>query len=458
MTDTRTLPMDMDAEKAGLSCMLQRNSCIPEFMAIAPPISYFFPPHQLLAQIIADLIELHPEGGIDFITISGHVQKFPDLVKELGPYGIRDLAALEAIPEHAMRYAEVIRDRWLRRQAADAAHRAFLAAHNLDHEVGEIISTVCNELEAVQADTVGEVATTLHDGLTRAMVDLSDRRSRGTPVGVQTGIAEFDNASGGVGPGDVAVCAGRPSMGKTSLTLSVTDHMGRHADGAVVFFSLEQSDGELCNRILANAAGVDGLRIKKGDVTDAELERLSEATEARRDVKVFVDFKPDRSVSEMKAIVRSIKRQTPVSVVAIDYLQLIRSENPKLIREQQVSEIMKGLKNLARNEKVAVILLSQLNRGLETRPDKTPKLSDLRESGSIEQDADMVLFLHRPEVYNPTDRPGETDLILAKNRNGPKKTIRLRWEPEFMRFSPAQEVAEDVAWNGFRDAANYGAG
>jgi replicative DNA helicase len=235
-------------------------------------------------------------------------------------------------------------------------------------------------------------------------------------------------------------------MGKTALVCNFALSVAASKHG-VLLFSLEQSSLELAERFLAIHAKINGHKLRQGDLDEVEQHGLMEAANDLREFPLFIDDTAGRTVSQIAAVSRRMKRHPGVSLVIIDYLQLVESDDRNLPREQQISTITRRLKFLAKDLSVPVIALAQLNRGVEQREDKRPRLADLRESGAIEQDADIVMFLHRPEAYDPEDRPGEADLIVAKNRNGPIGNVPLTWLKEQLRFADRSplEVPEGVA-------------
>ena len=274
------------------------------------------------------------------------------------------------------------------------------------------------------------------------------------PAGTITiGLAEVQALTGGLEPGTVSVLAARPSMGKTALLLHVAEHAGESGN-KVAFFSLEMSDDELAQRLICSRAQVNLMKAKAGNLSLIERERVQTAAEKLRLLPIQVDDSADQDLQAIRSKSRRIARRGGLGLIAIDYLQLIRPRDLRDQRERQISEISRGLKRLAKELHVPVLVASQLNRLAETRKDHRPQLSDLRESGAIEQDADNVLLLHRPEFYDHHDRPGEADLIIAKQRNGPRTTIPLRFTETFTRFDDIGATWAPAQTNGHVDGNN----
>ena len=259
----------------------------------------------------------------------------------------------------------------------------------------------------------------------------------------------------GFQPTELIILAARPSMGKTALVCNWANGITQSNENkAVLIFSLEQSHLELAERLLCIEAQVNGHKVRSGNIDDAEQHRLMLAASELEKAPMFIDDKPGRTISQIGAVSRRLKRMQvnsggDLGVIIIDYLQLIEPEDKKQPREQQIAYISRRLKFLAKELSVPVIALAQLNRGVELREDKRPRLADLRESGAIEQDADVIAFLHRPDQYDPEDRPGEAELIIAKNRSGPTNIVPLTWRAEFMRF---EDYASEAHLNNDADS------
>ncbi|MCA9066291.1 MAG: DnaB-like helicase C-terminal domain-containing protein, partial [Planctomycetaceae bacterium] len=229
----------------------------------------------------------------------------------------------------------------------------------------------------------------------------------------------------------------------TAFVCNVADAIARNSSLGVLLFSLEQSTLELAERFLAISSRVNGHDLRAGNLSEEQHDRLVRASDELSRLPLFIDDKPGRTMTEVAAVSRRLHRRSPLGVIIIDYLQLIEPEDKHTPREQQIAQISRRLKFLAKELRVPVIALSQLNRGVELREDKRPRLADLRESGAIEQDADMVMFLHRPDAYDPEDRPGEAEIVVAKHRSGPTGIVRLTWRKEYMRFENYSPMTDD---------------
>ena len=259
-------------------------------------------------------------------------------------------------------------------------------------------------------------------------------QQEGTVTGIPTGFIDLDYRTAGLQPSDLVLVAARPSMGKTAFVLNIAQHVAFHAHLCTAIFSLEMSKEQLVNRLFSLESKVDAQALRTGNLSDADWEKLVEGAGIIGDSELIIDDTPGISISELRSKCRKYKLEHDLKLVIIDYLQLMTSGKAVESRQQEVSDFSRALKLLAKELEVPVVALSQLNRGPEMRQDKKPQLSDLRESGSIEQDADVVFLVHRPDAYDKEDRPGEADIIMAKHRNGPTQTFNLAFLGAYSKF------------------------
>ncbi len=253
-------------------------------------------------------------------------------------------------------------------------------------------------------------------------------------AGIGTGFPDLDQQLGGLQAEQLLILAARPSMGKSALALNICDHVAVECRLPVLFISLEMSRGSLAERMIVARARICSHKARSGFLNQHEMDRAQVATQQLQQVDVFLNDAPSQTVLQVIASARGVALRHRIGLVIVDYLQIVEGDEPRDSRQEQVSKISRRLKGLARDLKVPVLALSQLNRQLESREDRRPRMADLRESGSLEQDADVVILLHRPEYYDPNDRPNEADLILAKTRNGPIGTQKLTFLKQSMRF------------------------
>jgi replicative DNA helicase len=279
----------------------------------------------------------------------------------------------------------------------------------------------------------------LHESLVRIDARMKHEHATG---GIETGFTDFDTLTGGMHDSELIILAARPSMGKTALAMNIAEHVSLASKNTTLFVSLEMSSLELGDRLLCSAARVNGHRLRNGTISNDDRRKLIEKAAEISLAPLFVDDTPSRTMTEIAAAARRLKRRNQLGLVVIDYLQLIEPDNPKDPRQEQVAKIARRLKGMARELKVPVLCLAQLNRQAEISRDSKPRLSHLRESGAIEQDADVVMFVHREEYYctNEEDRArvaGQAEIIIAKQRNGPIGEVKLHWQHEFTRFDNA---------------------
>ncbi len=451
----RLPPQDLEAEKSLLGSMLLVNDVIDEVVELVQPDHFYLDAHQ---QICAAIYRMRESGinGIDVVTAAEHLQRSGQL-EDVG--GIAHLSEiLNTVPHaaHAKYYAGIVRDKGVLRKLIYACTDILSESYDGSQETTDILAKAEQTIFHVVEEQQSTDNMVLKDILLDTFARINDRlMNQGTISGLSTGFVDLDNQTNGFQPSELVILAARPSMGKTAFVVNVAEAVARNArnrladrhaaegtevpvgevaDGGVLIFSLEQSKLELAERLLCISARLDGHDLRKGNLEPEDRNRLLQASDELSKMPLFIDDKPGRSMSEISAIARRLKRKQGISLIIIDYLQLIEPEDKRAPREQQISLITRRLKFLAKEINVPVVALAQLNRGVELREDKRPRLADLRESGAIEQDADIVMFLHRPEAYNPEDRPGEAEVIVAKHRSGPTGIVSLTWQKESMRF------------------------
>ncbi|HVJ69466.1 MAG TPA: replicative DNA helicase [Caulifigura sp.] len=434
-------PQDLEAERSVLGSILLLNDAIDEVLPHLNADRFYADAHRRMFKAIADMYE-SGRRGIDAVTLAAELEKRGDLEQIGGPAYI--LQVLETVPHaaHAEYYSKIVRDKWLQRSLIDACTESLREAFTASDDIADVVT----QAERRIFDIVERQATTdkfaIGDILEATFERIFHRMDQeGTLSGLHTGFHGLDDVTSGFQPSELIVLAARPSMGKTALVCNFSLAVAHQRQGCLLF-SLEQSKLELAERLLCIQAKINGHKLRQGNLDEIEQAALMEGANELRDLPLYIDDVAGRTVSQISAIARRLKRRFGLGIIIIDYLQLIEADEKGLPREQQISTITRRLKFLAKDLSVPVIALAQLNRGVEQREDKRPKLSDLRESGAIEQDADIVMFLHRPDAYDPGDRPGEADLIVAKNRSGPIGTVGLVWMREQLRFG--DKAAVDV--------------
>lgn len=429
----RLPPQDLEAERSVLGSVLLSNHAIDDVLQHIHVDHFYSDAHRRMFRAIQDMYESGTHG-IDAVTLGYELERRGDLGEIGGPAYIAQM--LETVPHaaHAEYYAKIVREKALLRQMIEACQdilRDMYHGHDdVDARVAAAEKRVFDIAEEQQQVDKLALKDILDDTFQRIFQRMEQE---GAISGLHTGFHGLDEVTSGFQPSELLILAARPSMGKTALVCNFALAVASAGTG-VMLFSLEQSALELAERFLSIQARVNGHKLRQGELDEVEQHSLMEASNELHEFPLFIDDKAGRTVSQVAAICRRMKRRHHIGLVIIDYLQLIESDDKNLSREQQISTITRRLKFLSKDLSVPVIALAQLNRSVEQREDKRPRLADLRESGAIEQDADIVMFLHRPEAYDPEDRPGEADLIVAKNRNGPIGNVALTWIREQLRF------------------------
>lgn len=440
--DSRTLPHSIEAEQGVLGSMIiSPSDVIGECVEKITEEYFYSPAHQTIYTV---LVELWNAGGaIDLITFT-QVLRDRNVLETVG--GAAFVTSLfTGVPSAAnlVWYLEILRDKYLLRQVIAAGTDAVRSAFERQDEVDSMIDEIEQRFIGLGDDRFkASVVIPIKKAAMMAMDDIQEAFERkGAVRGIPTGFIELDRLTGGLQLSEMAVIAARPSMGKTSLCMNIADHAAVEAGIPVAVFSLEMTLSQLVQRMIASRARVNLQRIREGLMSERDFPAISAAVSRISESKLYIDDTPSLAVLELRAKARRMKAKYDVQLVIVDYLQLLRSgtKRGQENRQIEVSEISAGLKTLAKELSVAVLVVAQLNRQPEARQRGRPRLSDLRESGSIEQDADTVGLLVRPEVYEEDEdarreMAGEALLIIAKQRNGPIGEIPLIFQKEFTRF------------------------
>jgi replicative DNA helicase len=429
----------LEAERSTLGGILLDNDGLFDVLEILRGEEFYRETHR---KIFAAMLELSiRQEPIDLITLGDELRKRGDLEAVGGPAYIASLDASVPATANLERYARIVRDKALARRVIEAGHRIAREGYDGILPVEELLDSAQSEVLAIgQARPASEltpIGPTLIDEYNRIEV-LSEKQSDLT--GLSTGYADLDRITAGLQSKDLIIIAGRPSMGKTALVMNIVERAAVVDKVPVAVFSLEMGKGQLAVRMLSSEARVDGQRLRTGRLVDSDWPRLAEAADRIVAAPIHLDETGGLTIHEMRAKCMRLKaRIKKLGLVVVDYLQLMRGGlgrgGGEGNREQEIAEISRGLKNLAKDLDVPVIALSQLNRSLERREDKRPQLSDLRESGSLEQDADLICFIYRDEVYRADSiDKGIAEILVAKQRNGPTGVVRVAFLRDFSRF------------------------
>ena len=434
----RVPPHSIEAEQAVLGALVLVPESYDQVADILTEQDFYRRDHQIIYRSIRGLAEKNQP--FDAVTLSDWCVS-NGLEGETGGLSyFVDLAAGTPSAANIGAYANVVRERSLLRQLIDvstsSANEAFQPAGRSAREILDAAEASVLAIAESGAKGLREYQT-LREALIEAFDAIQQRHEAGGQVtGLSTGYAEFDRYTAGLQPTDLIVLAGRPSMGKTALSLNIAEHVAVNVKQTVAVFSMEMAAGQLAMRLISSNGRVHAERLRTGQLEDEDWPRVNAACQTLRNAKVIIDAEPALSPERLRAKARRIKREHGLGLIVIDYLQLMEVPGSGENRATEISAISRSLKGLAKELNVPVIALSQLNRSLESRTDKRPVMADLRESGAIEQDADMIVFLYRDEYYNRENSPdkGLAEVIIGKQRNGPTGSFKLKFFGEYTRF------------------------
>lgn len=455
----RPLPTAVEAEMCTLGCMIlagvENIHIIGEVLEIVDGAADFhLPKHQSIYQAVIDLY--NHNQSIDIVQLA---QKLKD-ANQLDDIGGADylVELAEAVPTaiNAQYYAKIVRDKSRLRSLIDVTGRILRSAHESNETVEDLVDQAEKEIFAIRktdaADRPTELSILVND--TYEMIEAGKDSGR-TITGTATGFYRLDDDLSGLQNGEMIIIAARPSMGKTAFAVNIAEHIAVDERQPVAVFSLEMGKHQLAQRLLSSRSGVDSQRMRRNMINDHELIRLKEACAELYEAPMFIDDTPGISVLQLRAKARRLKSEHDIKAIFIDYMQLMRSPGSES-RQQEVSEISRSIKAIARELEVPIVALSQLNRKAEDRTDNRPMLSDLRESGSIEQDADVVMLLHRESYFHKTDpdwvpddqiESGEVaEIIIAKQRNGPTGVVKVQFNGNTIRFSNLSSATNQNAY------------
>ena len=429
----RSLPANLEAERCVLGTILLDNRLCNQAMELLRREDFYLDAHRRIFERMVGLSE--QSKPIDPVTLRDELLRFGEFEVVGGSTYVAGL--IDGVPrlENIEHYAKIVKGKAILRRLISTSNQIIATAFEQEEEPDRIVDQAEKAIFAIAEDRLREgfvdVATVAH----RRLEQIEAMSGRAEMItGVPTGFTDFDKMTAGLQRSDLVVIAARPSVGKTSWILNVAQYAAK-VGRSVGVFSLEMSSEQLVSRLLCSEAHVDAHRFRTGFLNREEWSRLADGLHRLAETKIFIDDAPGISTLEMRAKARRLKQEHGLDLLVVDYLQLIQSRGRNDNRTSEVSQISRDLKMLAKELDIPVVALSQLSRAPETRTDHRPQLSDLRESGSIEQDADMVAFLYRDEIYNPTEEnQGMAELIVAKQRNGPIGVVQLAFLKEFTRF------------------------
>ena len=432
----KIIPQNPEAEKSLLGAVLIDEEVLADIADKVSAKDFYDPRHELVFAAMLRLYEKHTP--VDLLTLTEELRKSDDLKSVGGAAYLSELTNYVPSSAHATSYAEMVAAAAVRRRLIKAGATISELAFSDGEEIQEILSRAEADLYSVSEASEKSELVSIESILTESFDRMEElHRDKGKLRGVKTGFRDLDKLTAGLQKSDLIILAARPAMGKSTLAQNLAYNVATRENKAVLIFNLEMSNAQTVDRMLAEASGVDSWNIRTGNLSDDDFSKISEAMGEMAEAPIFFDDTPGLSVLEMRTKARRQAHKTPLGLIVVDYLQLMSgSRFGGDNRVQEVSEISRGLKLLARELDVPVVALSQLSRTVETRPDKRPMLSDLRESGSIEQDADIVMFLYREDYYNPdTERQHIAELILSKHRNGPTGKVELYFHRDRLKFT-----------------------
>ena len=448
MADTsridRLPPQNIDAEEAVLGALLIDPDAIIRIATILRSEDFYREKNGWIYDVVLSLHERREP--VDLLTVSDELERRDQLEEVGGTMFVTSLVNAVPTSVHAEHYARIIERAATRRRLIDAAGQIAALAYQEADDVSEVVDRAEQMLFGVSERRISKDLVPIKQVLS----EYYDRieyltRHQGEVIGIPTGFSDIDKMLGGLQRSDMIILAARPSVGKTSLALTIAHNAAKKYRQRVAFFSLEMSAEQLVQRLISADTGIDSQRLRRGMIADNEWARFMKATSDLAETHFYIDDTPGISALELRTKARRLQAEVGIDLVAIDYLQLMRGDNRSENRVQEISAISRSLKALARELNVPVLALSQLSRGVESRTDKRPILSDLRESGALEQDADVVIFIYRDELYNEnTERKNIADIIIAKHRNGPTGAISLYFKKELAQFREAELRSKEI--------------
>jgi replicative DNA helicase len=446
----RQPPSDREAEMGVLGSLLLVPELCDEVALILRPEDFYGDANQT---IFRQMLALHEEGKrIDAVLLRSRLKQAGQFDDVGGDAYLAELARAVPTASNAEHYARIVQNKSIVRNVIAASTAILKEAYDDAHQPRDLLNRAEEKIFAIHDDRWAGAVVDMRKLMEEAL-DRIDARAKGQHIGLETGFADLDGLTGGLHAGELIILAARPSMGKTALALNIADYVAVERNVCTLIVSLEMSRLELGQRMLCSRSEIRSTKFRIGMLSPPDMRQLMEAQAPLSQAPLFIDDTPARNITEIAATARRLKRKHNLGLIVIDYLQLIEPDYPKDPRQEQVARMARRLKTMARELKIPVLCLAQLNRQAEQRGEHRPALSHLRESGAIEQDADVVMFIHRDEYYlSPDEREkeenqhlkGQAKIIVAKQRNGPTGDVTLHWFQEFTRFkNAAQRPYED---------------
>ena len=443
----RIPPQDIVAEKSLLGAVMLDENILPEIMSITKAGDFYEERHQTIFGAMANLYDSH--RPIDLLTLTNELKTLKKLKGVGGAAYLTELSNFVPVASHAKAYAEIINKAATRRRLIKAGTEIATKAYEDDAEVDDLVGRAEQELFEVSDKIVRSEYKPLSELLNDTFERIEElHNNKGALRGLKTGFRDIDKKTAGLQKGDLIIVGARPAMGKTTFAQNLAYNIASINNKGVLFFSMEMAANEIIERMISDVSGVGNWGIRTGNLSEEEFAKVGDAMAELAEVPIYIDDTSSMTIMELRNKARRAMHDHDIGIVIVDYLQLIQgSDRYKGQRVQEVTEISRGLKILARELSIPVVALAQLSRNVTGRENPRPVLSDLRESGSIEQDADLVMFLHRPDYYKQNDDNYEethiTELLIAKHRHGEVGKIELYFHPELLRFMSLDKTRED---------------
>ncbi len=436
-------PNDFEAEQAVISCMIFDIDGISVAYENLKSDDFYRPEHRILFDAIIDMYS--DNQSVDIITLKNKLETM-DMLSNIGGYDyIVNLYNIVSTSALTKQYVDIVKEKSIRRRILKASKDIHSLTFNNTETIENIVEKAENIIGNIgnnNTDDFSPISQVLQTSIERIEI-LYKNKSKVT--GIETGFKDFDMKTSGLQKSDFILIAARPSMGKTAFVINIAQYAALRNNVTTAIFSLEMSKEQLVNRMICTEALIDAQKLRTGDIQSDDWYKIAEAVSSLSEAPIYIDDKSSISIPEIRAKCRRLKKDKNLGLVIIDYLQLMNSNKKNENRQQEISSISRALKGLARELDIPVVALSQLSRAVEQRKPPKPMLSDLRESGAIEQDADLVCFLYRDEYYNPeTEKRGQAEVIIAKQRNGSVGTVNLSWLGQYTKFANLERTYNDL--------------
>ncbi len=441
-------PQNLEAEQSVLGSILLKDNVFGNVLEVLRPEDFYSPAHKIIFDAMVSLFEKNEPH--DIITLTNFLKDKNKLNDVGGAAYLASLTSIVPVTANIGSYATIIKHKSVLRRLIEVNTEIAGRCYEEQGEIDQLVDDAEQAIFDIAGRKSGQNFTPLKEIIPGAFEKVEQLYKRKELItGVPTGYFDLDKMTAGLQPSDLIILAGRPSMGKTAFAMNIAQHAALVEKTGVAIFSLEMSKEQLTMRLLSSVGRIDSQRIRTGKLHDDDWPKLTRAVGMLTEAPLYIDDTPAISVLEMRSKIRRLASQYPVGMILVDYLQLMRGRSNNENRTQEISDISRSLKALAKEHNVPVLALSQLNRGLESRTDKRPMMADLRESGAIEQDADIICFIYRDEVYNKSeDNPdkGTAEIIIGKQRNGPTGVVKLTFLDEFTTFENMSHL-EDTGFH-----------